>query len=260
MNQRVRERVPTPENDNRLNGNNPFNIPSIASGVALTAQQLATNPSIFPTSTSNNSMPILGTLLLSPIKESDSVNNTLSSGSMVVAPNNSILPLNIKSTNTQFGSLVVSSANHHDIDTNTTNSFVVLPATKQSDAEIIPVSITTVPFTTSADHLTTATTTGAIITELPIDQCESVSSSGGKRSSAPATPRLGQFFSEFTSSPKSKIQRQQSVESSNSFNPNTDDLSTSSNSTISKRHQANSSNNNNNNNGTGGKKHGEVYV
>lgn len=244
MNQRVRERVPTPENDNRLNSNNPFNgVPSIASGVALTAQQLATNPSIFP-STTNNSMPILGTLLLSPIKESDSVNNTLSSGSMVVSNSNSILSPYIKSTNTQFGSLVVSSANHHhDIDSNTTNSFVVLPATKQSDAEIIPVSITTVPYTTSSDHVTT----GAIITELPIDQCDSVSSSGGRRSS-PATPRLGQFFSEFSSSPvgvtKNKIQRQKSVESNNSLNPNADSLSSSSNSTASKRQ----------------KKHGEVYV
>lgn len=244
MNQRVRERVPTPETDNRLNNSNPFNgIPSIASGVALTAQQLATNPSIFPTTTNNNSMPILGTLLLSPIKESDSVNNTLSSGSIAVAQSNSILPLNIKSTNTQFGSLVVSNANH---DTKTTNSFVVLPATTQSDAEIIPVSITTVPLTTSTltDHHQQMT--GAIITELPVDQAESLTSSGGKRSS-PATPRLGHFFGEFSSSPKAKVQRQQSVDSNHSYNPNADSVSTSSNSTTSKRQQA-------------GKKHGEVYV
>lgn len=245
MNQRVRERVPTPENDNRLN---PFSgIASIASGVALTAQQLATNPSIFPSSTNNNSsMPILGTLLLSPIKESDSVNNTLSSGSMVVSPSNSLLSPYIKSTNSPFGSLVVSSANHHDIEANATNSFVVLPASnkQQSDAEIIPVSIKTVPYTTLSDH-------GAIITELPIDQCDSVSSSGGKRSS-PATPRLGQFFNEFSPSPKGvskkKIQRQQSVESNSSLNPNADSVSTSSNSTTSKRQPA------------GAKKHGEVYV
>jgi bestrophin, other len=251
MNQRVRERVPTPETDNRLNNSNPFNgIPSIASGVALTAQQLATNPSIFPTTTNNNnSMPILGTLLLSPIKESDSVNNTLSSGSIGVAQSNSILPPYIKSTNhPQFGSLVVSNANHHhDIDTKTTNSFVVLPATTQSDGEIIPVSITTMPLTTSSltDH---HQMTGAIITELPVDQAESLTSSGGKRSS-PATPRLGHFFGEFSSSPapKVKVQRQQSVDSNHSYNPNADSVSTSSNSTTSKRQQA-------------GKKHGEVYV
>lgn len=249
MNQRVRERVPTPENDNRLN---PFSgIASIASGVALTAQQLATNPSIFPSSTNNNnsSMPILGTLLLSPIKESDSVNNTLSSGSMVVSPSNSLLSPYIKSTNSPFGSLVVSSANHHDIEANATNSFVVLPASnkqqQQSDTEIIPVSIKTVPYTTLSDH-------GAIITELPIDQCDSVSSSGGGKRSSPATPRLGQFFNEFSPSPigvsKKKIQRQQSVESNSSLNPNADSLSTSSNSTTSKRQPA------------GAKKHGEVYV
>lgn len=238
MNQRVRERVPTPENDNRTNVSSHMhtNIPSIASGVALTAQQLATTPSIFPTTT-NNSMPILGTLLLSPIKESDSVNNTLSSGS------NSILPLNIKSTNAQaFGSLVVSSS-----DTNTKNSFVVLPATK-ADGEIIPVSITTVPLTASDLH-----TTGAIITELPVDQTDSITSSGGKRS-APATPRLGNLFSDFSSSPippsKNKIHRQHSVDSNNSFNPNMDNQSTSSNSTTSKRPQPQAS----------GKKHSEVYV
>lgn len=229
MNQRVRERVPTPENDNRMNGHNQMSsIPSIASGVAMTTHNLATTPSIFPTTT-NNSMPILGTLLLSPIKESDSVNNTLSSGSITVAPTNSILPLNIKTTNPQtFGSLVVS--------------------TTKADGEIIPVSITTVPLTATSDlH-----NTGAIITELPVDQNDSITSSGGKRS-APATPRLGNFFSDFSVSPippaKNKIQRQHSVDSNNSVNPNMDDLSTSSNSTISKRQPQ-----------VGGKKHSEVYV
>lgn len=91
-----RERIPTPDNsENRLNNNqitnnHPFSaIQTIASGVA----QLATSPSIFP---SSNNVPILGTLLLSPIKESDSVNNTLTSGSMQTKT--SILPLNYKST------------------------------------------------------------------------------------------------------------------------------------------------------------------
>jgi hypothetical protein len=150
MGQRVRERIPTPENDNRLsvsnNNNNPFsNIQSIATGVALTAQNLATNPSIFPTS---NNVPILGTLLLSPIKESDSVNNTLSSGSL--AQTKSIF----NSTNTQFGSLVIpSSSSHQDMESGTTNSFVVLP-TSSSENEIIPVSITTVPLAISTTNHT----------------------------------------------------------------------------------------------------------
>jgi hypothetical protein len=231
---RVRERIPTPENDNRLNnnnGHNPFsNIQSIATGVALTAQNLATNPSIFQ---SSNNVPILGTLLLTPIKESDSVNNTLSSSSL--APSKSILPLNYKSTNTQFGSLVIPTSSHQDLDS---NSFVVLPSSSNEN-EIIPVSITTVPLTIT----TSSASSGAIITELPIDQPDS------SLRSAPATPRLGALFSDspMSLSPalKHKIQRQQSVESNRSA---ADNASVSSNSTLSKRP------------GGAGGKHSEVYV
>lgn len=255
MGQRVRERIPTPENENRLNANaaahhshNPFSgIPSIASGVALTAQQLATTPSIFP---SSNNVPILGTLLLSPIKESDSVNNTLSSGSLTT--NKSILPLNIKS-NTQFGSLVIPTNQDHE--SGTTNSFVVIPATSaNTETEIIPVSITTVPLTISSTHASSSVSSGAIITELPFDHVDS-----SMKNSAPATPRLGNFFSDHSSSPilspalRHKIQRQQSVESNRSTTANLDNVSNvsaSSNSTLSKRPAG----------GGNGTKHSEVYV
>ena len=231
---RVRERIPTPENDNRLNhnNNNPFsNIQSIATGVALTAQNLATNPSIFQ---SSNNVPILGTLLLSPIKESDSVNNTLTSNSL--APSKSILPINYKSTNTQFGSLVIPTSSHQD--SNGAKSFVVLPSS-MSENEMIPVSITTVPMTISNQ----STTTGAIITELPFDQPDS------SLRSAPATPRLGGFFGDspiMSPALKHKIQRQQSMESNKSATA--DNASVSSNSTLSKRP------------GGAGGKHSEVYV
>lgn len=244
---RARERIPTPENDNRLNGhnnlnnnnNNPFsNIQSIATGVALTAQNLATNPSIFH---SSNNVPILGTLLLSPIKESDSVNNTLSSSSL--APSKSILPLNYKSTNTQFGSLVIPSSSNKDHDSNVTSSFVMLPS-NTSENEIIPVSITTVPLTISTTNQ--SATSGAIITELPFDQADS-----GLRSS-PATPRLGGLFSDspvMSPALRHKIQRQQSVESNRSATAdNVSNVSASSNSTLSKRP------------GGAGNKHSEVYV
>ena len=235
INQRVRERIPTPENDNRLNGhhnnnNNPFaNIQSIASGVALTAQNLATNPSIFP---STNNVPILGTLLLSPIKESDSVNNTLSSGSL--APSKSILPLNIKSTSTQFG--LIPSSSHQDIET--TNSFMVL-ASNRIENEIIPVSITTVPMTMSSNQ---STSSGAILTELPLDP----SDLSIMLRSPPVTPSLGNLFGDSPAmSPalKHKIESQQSGDS----NPG-DNLSVSSSSTLSKRPAG------------AGKKHNEVYV
>lgn len=242
MGQRVRERIPTPENDNRVNGhhhnhnNNPFsNIQSIASGVALTAQNLATNPSIFP---SSNNVPILGTLLLSPIKESDSVNNTLSSGSL--APSKSILPLNYKSTNTHFGSLVIPTSSTQDLNANTNNSFVVIQSSSHEN-EIIPVSITTVPLTISTSNQSTSS--GAIITELPLDQPDSF----GFRSPA-VTPSLGNLFNDSPAS-KQKIQRQQSVESNRSEPPAEDasNVSESSTSTTSKRPGA-------------GNKHSEVYV
>lgn len=239
MGPRVRERIPTPENDNRMNGhnNNPFgNIQSIATGVALTAQNLATNPSIFP---SSNNVPILGTLLLSPIKESDSLNNTLTSSSL--APSKSILPLNLKSTNTHFGSLVIPSSSNQDMDSSTTNSFVVLPSSTNEN-EIIPVSITTVPMTMST--INQSVTTGAIITELPLDQPDSIN----YLRSAPATPCLGNLFGDspiMSPALRHKIQRQQSVES----NPdNASNVSASSNSTLSKRP------------GGAGNKHSEVYV
>lgn len=167
INQRVRERIPTPENDNRLNlphnnlGNTFGNMQSIATGVALTAQNLATNPSIFPSA--NNSVPILGTLLLSPINESDSVNNTLTSGSH--APNKSVLPLNFKPTTAQFGSLMIPSSTHQDMEP--ANSFMVLPSGK-NESEIIPVSITAAQL---SNNPTTSST--AIITELPLDQPDS---------------------------------------------------------------------------------------
>jgi hypothetical protein len=234
MVQRVRERIPTPENDNRFNNNNhnnPFsNIQSIATGVALTAQNLATNPSIFP---SSNNVPILGTLLLSPIKESDSLNNTLSSSSL--APSKSILPLNYKSTNTQFGSLVIPSSSSQDPEA--TNSIFMLPSSKNN--EIIPVSITTVPLTITTSNQSASM--GAIITELPFDPVDMRSS--------PATPRNGAFFGD-SPALRHKIQRQQSVESNRSgAADNVSNVSASSNSTLSKRPG-----------GSASGKHSEVYV
>lgn len=238
MGPRVRERIPTPETDNRLNGpqGNPFgNIQSIATGVAMSAQNLATNPSIFA---SSNNVPILGTLLLSPIKESDSVNNTISSGSL--ATNNSILQLNLSPKNTQFESLVIPTNSNQDMDSSTKNSYVVI--SNESENLSIPVSITTVPITISASI--PSTQSSAIITELPFDQPDSTINNVR---SATVTPSLENLFSDSpitTPSLKHKIQRQQSVESNRSGAA--DSASVSSNSTQTKRQGAN--------------KHSEVYV
>lgn len=73
--------------------------PSIASGVALMTHQLANTPSMYP-STINNDMPVVGTLLLSPIKEMDSssVNNTLQVGHPATAAlAKAVLPHNLQS-------------------------------------------------------------------------------------------------------------------------------------------------------------------
>ena len=235
---RVRERVPTPENDSRMNinstsNNNPFTLPSISSSVALATSQLATNPTMFPSS--NNSVPILGTLLLSPIKESDSVNNTLSSGSLAaMTSNKSILPLNITSTNAQFGSLVMTANSNQDLE-----NFVMIPTTTtitQNENELIPIHNVPLAITTTASQTT------AVITELPVDQTDSIRSRG-------TTPRLESLFGDSTSSPalKNKIERQQSLDSDN-VTTNVDNNSNSSNSTLSRRPA--------NVNG----KNGEVYV
>lgn len=240
--QRVRERIPTPESDNRLNGvggnsmsqaSNPFNnIQSIATGVALTAQNLTNNPSIF---SSSNNMPILGTLLLSPINEADSVNNTMTSGSL--AQSKSLIPFNVKSTSTQFGSLMIPANSSHDQDSTNSSSFVVIPTT-MSENEIIPVSITSVPLSiTTTNH---STTSGAIITELPLEQSDS-----SRLQSTPTTPRLGHLFDSPALS-ENRVHRQQSLDSNRSAADNSSGVSSNSNNaTATKRN---------------GKKHSEVYV
>lgn len=238
--QKVRERIPTPESDNRLNGQhslshatNPFNNiqSTIATGVALTAQNLASNPTIFP---SSNNMPILGTLLLSPINEADSVNNTLSSGSLA--------PFNVKS-NTQFGSLVIPSNSGHEHDSSNSNSFVVIP-TSMTENEIIPVSITSVPVSiTTTNH---STSLGAMITELPFDHSDS-----SHLRSTPTTPRLSHLFGSDSPSSEHRVHRQQSMDSNRSVTTADNSSSMSSNSnnatTTTKRT-------------AGGKKNSEVYV
>lgn len=235
--QRVRERIPTPENDNRLNShhinnsnNNPFSaIHSIATGVAWSAQNLATNPSIFPNSSSNVQPAV--SLLLSPIKESDSVNNTLSNlSSSSLAPSMSTLPINMNS-NAQF---VIPNNSHQDMDTSS-KPFIVM----RNENEMIPVSvISTVP------SMSNQSTSGAIITDitdLPFDQPDS-------SRIPPGTPSLVNLLADsLTKSPggKHKIQRQHSVESNEaSISNNADNVSSSPGSTLSKRP----------------KKHNEVYV
>uniref|UniRef100_A0A182PSZ0 Bestrophin homolog n=1 Tax=Anopheles epiroticus TaxID=199890 RepID=A0A182PSZ0_9DIPT len=111
--QKARPRIPTPDvtKESRVAplGTMTTSTANIASGVALMATQLANNPSIYPASTAtlnNNEVPVVGTLLLAPIKELDSssTTNTLHSGQSATASlAKSILPSTLKSSVSPFG-------------------------------------------------------------------------------------------------------------------------------------------------------------
>ncbi|CRL02636.1 CLUMA_CG015905, isoform B [Clunio marinus] len=150
---------------------------------------------------------------------------------------NSFVPLNLTSANAQFGSLVIPTSTNQDPDAKATNSYVVTNSTG-----IIPVSITTAPFTISASstNLTTSPPIGPVITELPLDL-----------PSSPATPHLGSFFIESQDeAPIFRQKRRQSADSIHSgIADNSSNVSASTTSTLSKRQS-----------GAGGKKNSEVYV
>ncbi|XP_053672855.1 bestrophin-2 [Anopheles nili] len=111
--QKARPRIPTPDvtKESRIAplGTVTTSTANIASGVALMATQLANNPSIYPASTAtinNNEVPVVGTLLLAPIKELDSssTTNTLHSGqSATAALAKSIIPSTLKNSVPPFG-------------------------------------------------------------------------------------------------------------------------------------------------------------
>ncbi|XP_055535467.1 bestrophin-4 [Wyeomyia smithii] len=169
---------------------------NIASGVALMATQLANNPSIYPASTAttlnNNDLPVVGTLLLAPIKELDSSSgsNTLHSGqSATAALAKSILPSTIKSnvpsyvkdgktsstgkSGTRSANTVIMLPKTNTVSSDSTDSGPVTVATV-SDA--IPISITSIPLTFTVTPVTTeAANAGTIITELPCDDSVGVS-------------------------------------------------------------------------------------
>uniref|UniRef100_A0A182R0G2 Bestrophin homolog n=1 Tax=Anopheles farauti TaxID=69004 RepID=A0A182R0G2_9DIPT len=145
--QKARPRIPTPDvtKESRVPplGTMTTSTANIASGVALMATQLANNPSIYPASTAtlnNNEVPVVGTLLLAPIKELDSssTTNTLHSGqSATAALAKSILPSTLKSSVSPFGkdgtNLELALTNTSPLGGATSplgaNTVIVLPAT-----------------------------------------------------------------------------------------------------------------------------------
>ncbi|XP_065074065.1 bestrophin-2 [Ochlerotatus camptorhynchus] len=227
---KARPRIPTPDvaKDSKMH---PLaNITTqlertsnIASGVALMTTQLANNPSIYPASLHNSDLPVVGTLLLAPIKEldSNSVTNTLHAGqSATAALAKSILPSSIKNAVSAFskdGANLELSLNNNStlgksgslgantvlvLPTASTNGSVdstdssgtttiaagLKPATAVS-SDAIPLSITSIPLTFTVTPVTTTAnaTTGTIITELPFDDSAEVSTvtlSNEKKASA----------------------------------------------------------------------------
>uniref|UniRef100_U5ETV9 Putative conserved plasma membrane protein n=1 Tax=Corethrella appendiculata TaxID=1370023 RepID=U5ETV9_9DIPT len=96
---------------------------NVASGVALLTHQLAQNPSIYP-SNAHSDLSVVGTLLLSPIKEldSNSNHNTLQAGhSATAALAKSILPSNIKNSVSAYGK-DVTNIDINNLNTTSTSS------------------------------------------------------------------------------------------------------------------------------------------
>ncbi|XP_055621338.1 bestrophin-2 [Toxorhynchites rutilus septentrionalis] len=218
---KARPRIPTPDvtKDSKVhplagitaNSAQFERTANIASGVALMATQLASNPSIYPTSTAqtfhNSDLPVVGTLLLAPIKELDShsVTNTLHAGqSATAALAKSILPSNIKSSVSPFAkdgaNLELALTNPASLGKPASlgaNTVIVLPATSSTGgsssgsatidstdsgapnaivaaaavSDAIPISLTSIPLTFTVSPVTTTAgvNTETIITELPCD-------------------------------------------------------------------------------------------
>ncbi|GAB0095653.1 Bestrophin [Sergentomyia squamirostris] len=167
---RNRPRIPTPDVTKEvMDRENRFSIAmtpvsaannqttTVASGVAMMAQQLATTPSMYPQSM--NSDIVMGTLLLSPIKEleSASVNSSLNTGNPATAAlAKSILHSNLQQSDLHVvvlsGSSTYNNTTVNNItemagytdDDNTKNSIMpamVFPATDSGNVASLPRSL-----------------------------------------------------------------------------------------------------------------------
>ncbi|XP_018802382.1 PREDICTED: uncharacterized protein LOC108977213 isoform X2 [Bactrocera latifrons] len=156
---KTRPRIPTPDASKEL-GEKDLDAPiqnlnaPIGTNTVIMTPQLSTQTSMYPyTSTNNQDGPVLGTLLLSPIKEMDSSssNNTLIPGHpTTTALAQAVLPANLKDMN--FG--VVSPT--APVTTNiTTLSFPFTMSTSATDSlpagtlNIVPIGATQMPTITT---------------------------------------------------------------------------------------------------------------
>lgn len=208
--QKNRPRIPTPDvsndKENRFNlmptpssqSNNQHSILNIAESVALATRKLATEPSVYPTPTPDNNLPI-ATLQLSPITEMDSgsVNNTLNTNSPTTAElaRSVVIP-------------AVSSSGGFAEITNTPSMMRVTLFPKvtngTSPSHEVSVSIQTMPINTS-------TPSSVVITEIPSESVDDeVDGIRGRplsrqSSSLSAAPNIGRQRTMSDSSNKSPV-------------------------------------------------------
>uniref|UniRef100_A0A336LX87 Bestrophin homolog n=1 Tax=Culicoides sonorensis TaxID=179676 RepID=A0A336LX87_CULSO len=209
---KARPRIPTPDvtkdvlNERERNSfsnndsSNSQNSSSVTGSVGIISQQLATNPSVYP-SMRPSDVPVVGTLLLSPIKEmeSASVNSTLQANHPTTAAlAKSILPAALKSAgigtgNTALTSIslpLTTSRNEKSdknpiivlpaVSTSSDSSYFVIPSSSantnnnsKTDYSDKPLAITTMFSTPKSDLSEDMTTT--VVTTFPIHKSSSFS-------------------------------------------------------------------------------------
>uniref|UniRef100_A0A1B0CUU0 Putative conserved plasma membrane protein n=1 Tax=Lutzomyia longipalpis TaxID=7200 RepID=A0A1B0CUU0_LUTLO len=160
---RNRPRIPTPDvtkevmdRESRfaiaMTSASSNNQPSVASGVALMAQQLATTPSMY-SPPMNSDVSVAGTLFLSPIKEleSASVNSSLNIGNPATAAlAKSILASNLQQSDVHV--VVISGASPYN-NANVSNITEITPFGGEEEAghsaDLVPSTASTVVYPTT---------------------------------------------------------------------------------------------------------------
>lgn len=175
-------------------------INSVTGSVGIISQQLATTPSVYP-STRTSDVPVVGTLLLTPIKEMDSssVNSTLQANHPTTAAlAKSVLPATLKTAGIGTGNTALTSITLPMTSTKTgeKNPFLVVPTgSNPIDAPVFviptkhekpqntrneendkPLAITTMFSTPKTDLSEEMTTT--VVTTFPFHKSSSYSELG----------------------------------------------------------------------------------
>ncbi|XP_055696715.1 bestrophin-3 isoform X4 [Phlebotomus papatasi] len=202
---RNRPRIPTPDvtkevmdRENRLSiamtPTSSNNQTSVASGVALMAQQLATTPSMYAPAM-NSDVSVVGTLLLSPIKEleSGSVNSSLNtSNPATTALAKSILSSNLQQSGWYYQPVDKSGTSPYN-NTSVSNitelaSFAADDETGKNSTAILPAVVFPTSLTSTENGMKVATlprslaksSSNVIITELTESDTDNVDATATK--------------------------------------------------------------------------------